>query len=159
MKKQPIKIERGALSCWATRTTARGRWLSCSHFDVPCEDDAEGNVTGARLALELVRLVRAAAPDDLQAIGWEVWSTIRDAASVRRGDGRHGASVGFMWSMQCVLMGAILHGNGEDLAAARLRAAERDRDYYAKIKKEDAAEFVQRMKIARAASASRRGAA
>lgn len=47
-KPQAIKIERGALSCWVKRTTARGRHLSTSSFDVPAESYRAGNMTGAR---------------------------------------------------------------------------------------------------------------
>jgi hypothetical protein len=146
-----IKIHRGELSCWVTRTTPRGRYLSSSMFDVPSEGAEDGYVTGARLALELVRLMRSASLDQRHAIGYRVWETCCEAASVPRDDGRRWAAWGLLVTMNGVLLGGILHTESEAYAAERLADAERNRAYMAARDAKARADFVQRMRSARAA--------
>jgi hypothetical protein len=142
----------GELPCWTVTTTPRGRWLSDSFFDVPDEDHYAGQVTGARLARDLIRLIREARQDSERSLRLDAhlkW-TVEEAAAVPLGSGRRGAAIGFLSTMHGVLLGGVLHTMSDAYADARLFEAERGRDWRAEQEKTMRAEFVHRMAVARA---------
>lgn len=146
-----VKIKRGELSCWTTRTTPRGRWLSRSYFDVPDEAYAAGYATGARLARDLIQLVRMTPPERLQDLKWSVQATFREAAAVPSRSGRSGASVGFLNTMAGVLLGGIMFTDADSYAEAMINDADGARAWCVEQEARNRAAFVQRMRSARAA--------
>ena len=103
-----VKTQDGRLSFVTTTKTKNDRWLWGSNFDVPREPHGDGIVTGQRIALELMRDIKAH-PDDyadtyaMRLIVEEAMaernSTMRDEAT------RRGAATGFI----DVLLGCFSH--------------------------------------------------
>lgn len=114
-----FKVEVGELSCWRTYRTPRGRFLRRTWFDVPCEDFKDGSITGRRIALELVRWVRAQ-PDDMWR-QWRVQHMLCQAGAIARGpnsdsDGRVYAAESFLHTMATMAVFCVAHLNAEDVA-------------------------------------------
>ena len=155
-KPQAVKIERGPLSCWVTRTTPRGRWLSSSYFDVPSESYEDGYVTGARLARDLIRLIREAPAHERHQLEWAARNTMLDAAAVRTDTldhGPSGAAVGFLRIMVGVMIGGILHLDSTGFADRLVSQAERERDLTREFEAKRQAERALKMKAARSIKA------
>ena len=72
----------GRLSFATYTTTKRGRWLGRNHFDVAPEPYMQGMVTGQRLALELMRDIKAN-PDSYKNSG-ELQLILADAAKAKK---------------------------------------------------------------------------
>jgi hypothetical protein len=99
-KQQPTVTKRDrTLSFVSTTYTKRGRYIGTNYFDVPAESYGDGNVTGQRAALELMRDIKANA-DKLGYLG--LAQPVMEAVA-RAMDGpltadksTKGAAVGFM---------------------------------------------------------------
>jgi hypothetical protein len=145
-----VVIKRGPLSCITRQETTRGAWLSDNCFDVPAEDYGEGNLTGCRIAAEFMR----AAAEGKK--GFDPLDVIKDACKAldeRDKSGRRGAAVGFMRTLEELLVGLAPAVMRTGYIENQIEQSLKWRRETAERKAAEGLDFARRMEIAKAAKA------
>lgn len=149
--------ERGPLSCISFKKTKRGRYVGFSYFDVPAESYGDGCLTGVRLASELMDHIKSGEQ------GFDMLSVIEgavealDPAHIEHS--RRGAAVGFLRMIEKVLFACARAGIHEAFIEREISQV---LDVRRKLEQDAAiarAEFVSRMKSAKAEKKRARQAA
>ncbi|MGE4050352.1 MAG: hypothetical protein AB7F38_04745 [Piscinibacter sp.] len=146
----------GLSFCTETRTR-RGRWLGCSHFDVPDEKYADGFTTGLRAFGELVKHLQ-----QMEQGGWVADRNLIAAILADAGQAKHegpSRDVASRWPAaqamlflvaECVQFAART-GVAEAILKANADLHTENRRYVARVEAESRQAFVQRMQQAKRA--------
>ena len=149
--------KRGAISCVTIERTARGAYVSAEHFDVALEDYGDGNITGMRLAAEFMAAIKMRAPLDSLQVIVDACKAFDDGHPFRD-PSRRGAAVGFLRTLEGLLVMVARAGAHEPYIAYQIERGTEWRRKEAQAKKDEKANFVRRMEIAKAAKAQARRA-
>lgn len=149
-----IKPER--LSFVTTTIGPRGGYAAMNHFDVPAEDFCAGQVTGLKCAAELLKeLQRGYGPHI------SVPDIIHDAAKANAGNSRGKPSQsGAWWAFADVLEDALKffakYASHSEFLAHKIAEAEMRSAQYDEFEAAQRAQFVERMRKARATKRTHR---
>lgn len=144
------RTQQGKLSFFTIELNRLGNWKSENYFDVPAEDLSAGFVTGYRCAAELLQALERGDMPPIH-LGWIIRDAISAGVDPGHKPGRRGASMAFIEIMVDAFKFMAKHGKTEQWMGRKIGEAESQRDYWAKCKAEERADFLLRMNASRQA--------
>lgn len=143
------RTQPGVLTFMTRSLTRQGGYLSENMFDVPAQSYSDGLITGYKCADELLAVTRRGYGPHLNT-GRIIEAAIEAGKDSFDKPGRRGAANAFM-EVVCQAMSFLAkQGNTDVWIASRMEQAERDNEYWEKLKVEENEAFVKRMKAGKA---------